>query len=122
MSHQDDNRLADQLNKDPIVFADCTGPEIIAVFVIALVAGLFIGLVVGLVLLPLMMGLIIGLLLTLGLAWLLLNLVANSRNRFYESWLAEKVFLMKRSLMGIFSIDETAYMDEHTRFGRGRRR
>ena len=60
------------------------------------------GVVVGLVLLPLMMGLIIGLLLTLGLAWLLLNLVANSRNRFYESWLAEKVFLMKRSLMAFF--------------------
>lgn len=120
--HQDDNRLADQLNKDPIVFADCTGPEIIAVFVIALGVGLLIGLVVGLLLLPLMVGLIVGLLISLGLSWLLFNFVANSRNRFYESWLSEKVFLIKRNLVGFISIEETAYIDERTRFGRGRRR
>lgn len=122
MSLQGDNRLADQLNKDPIVFADCTGPEIMAVFGIALGVGLILGVVVGIILLPLMVGLILGLLTSLGLSWLLLNFVANSRNRFYESWLTEKVFLIRRNLTGVFSVEETNYVDERTRFGRGRRR
>jgi hypothetical protein len=122
VSHPDDSRLADQLNKDPIVFADCTGPEIVAVFVIALVMGLIIGVLMGIVLLPFMMGLIAGLIITLALSWLLLMLVANARNRFYESWLGEKIFLFKRSLVGVISINESAYVDEYTRFGRGRRK
>lgn len=122
MNRQDDNRLADQLNKNPIVFADCTGPEIIAVFGIALVVGLIIGVAVGVILLPFMMGLILGLLISLGLAWLLLNFVANARNRYYENWLTEHVFLIKRNFTNFFSLDETSFVDERTRFGRGRRR
>lgn len=122
MHHRDDNRLADQLNKDPIVFADCTGPEIVTVFVVALVVGLVLGIIVGLVLLPFMMGLVVGLLFTLALSWFLLAFVANMRNRFYESWLGEKLFLVKRGITAVIALEETAYIDEHTRFGRGRRR
>jgi|GEM_PF-2567624 len=98
MSASEENRLADQLNKEPIVFADCTGPEILMGFGIGMVLGVLIGLGLGASLGKLMLGLIFGLALGLGITYFVLTRIANARNRYYESWLAEKFFIFKLSL------------------------
>lgn len=118
MSASDDNRLADQLNKEPIVFADCTGPEILLGFGIGMLLGILLGVIFGASLGKLMMGFIVGIVIGLGLTYLALKQIANARNRYYESWLAEKFFIAKTQL-NIFS--EPNFISLTRRFSRSRR-
>ncbi len=118
MSAPDDNRLADQLNKDPIVFADCTGPEILLGFGIGMTIGILAGILLGASMGTFMVGLIFGLLIGLGLTYLALKQIANARNKYYESWLAEKFFIAKTQL-NIFS--EPNFISLTRRFSRSRR-
>lgn len=118
MNAPDDNRLADQLNKDPIVFADCTGPEILLGFGIGMTIGILAGILLGASMGTFMLGLIFGLLIGLGLTYLALTQIANARNRYYESWLAEKFFIAKTQL-NIFS--EPNFISLTRRFSRSRR-
>lgn len=118
MSAPDDNHLADQLNKDPIVFADCTGPEILLGFGIGMTIGILAGILLGASMGTFMVGLIFGLLIGLGLTYLALKQIANARNKYYESWLAEKFFIAKTQL-NIFS--EPNFISLTRRFSRSRR-
>ncbi len=118
MRTPDDNRLADQLNKDPIVFADCTGPEILLGFGIGMTIGILAGILLGASMGTFMLGLIFGLLIGLGLTYLALTQIANARNKYYESWLAEKFFIAKTQL-NIFS--EPNFISLTRRFSRSRR-
>jgi hypothetical protein len=114
---QDNDRLADLLNKEPMVFMDCTGPEILAGFGSSLLLGLVLGFLIGLVMGALIIGIMLGLLLGLGASYFALKYIADARNSFYESWLEEKVFLMKRH---INPITPPSFIEKTTRFSRSR--
>lgn len=118
MSASDENRLADQLNKDPIVFADCTGPEILLGFGIGMLIGIVVGIVIGASIGQILLGLIVGLVLGMGFSYLALTQIASARNRYYETWLAEKFFIAKTQL-NIFALAN--YISLTRRFSRSRR-
>ena len=117
MSASDENRLADQLNKDPIVFADCTGPEILLGFGIGMFIGVVVGIVIGAFLGRFLLGLILGLVLGMGFSYLALTQIANARNRYYETWLAEKFFIAKTQI-NIFA--QANFISLTCRFSRSR--
>lgn len=112
-----EDRLADSVNSEPIVFMDCTGSEIIMAAIIAFVVGLFIGVVIGIVIGLFLIGCVLGLILSLGLTYALLNWLCVVRNKYYETWLKEKWFMLKlRS--GFFGLN---LIEESVRYGRGAR-
>jgi hypothetical protein len=113
-----DERLADSVNSEPIVFMDCTGTEIVASALISFVAGIAIGVIGGIALGEIMIGLIVGLMLSLALTYGLLNYLCAIRNKYYETWLKEKLFLYKLS-SGFFGLK---LINESVRFGRGARK
>lgn len=113
-----DERLADSVNSEPIVFMDCTGTEIVASALISFVAGIAIGVIGGIALGKIMIGLIVGLMLSLSLTYGLLNYLCAIRNKYYETWLKEKLFLYKLS-SGFFGLK---LINESVRFGRGARK
>ncbi len=113
-----DERLADSVNSEPIVFMDCTGTEIVASALISFVAGIAIGVIGGIALGKIMIGLIVGLMLSLALTYGLLNYLCAIRNKYYETWLKEKLFLYKLS-SGFFGLK---LINESVRFGRGARK
>lgn len=113
-----DDRLADSINAEPIVFMDCTGSEIVMSAVIAFGFGVPLGFLGGLLMGMVLIGLVVGLLLGLGTTYLVLNYICAVRNKYYETWLKEKFFMMKlRS--GMFGLD---LIEESTRYGRGARK
>lgn len=113
-----EERLADSVNAEPIVFMDCTGSEIVMSALISFVVGVPLGFFAGLLFGYLMAGLVIGLLLGLGSTYLVLNFISAVRNKYYETWIKEKFFMMKlRS--GMFGLD---LIEESTRYGRGARK
>lgn len=118
MNTSDENRLADQLNKDPIVFSDCTGPEILLGLGVGMSLGILIGVLLGVSLEAFMLGLIFGLILGLGFTYLALTRIANARNRYYETWLAEKFFIAKTQLN---IVSEGNFISLTRRFSRSKR-
>ena len=113
-----DERLADSVNSEPIVFMDCTGTEIVASALISFVAGITLGIIAGIALGKIMIGLILGMIISLGFTYGLLNYLCAIRNKYYETWLKEKLFLYKLS-SGFFGLK---LINESVRFGRGARK
>jgi conjugative transfer region protein (TIGR03750 family) len=113
-----DERLADSVNAEPIVFMDCTGTEIVASALVSFVAGMMLGIIVGITIGKIMIGLIVGLIISLGFTYGLLHYLCAVRNKYYETWLKEKVFLYKLS-SGFFGL---TLINESHRFGRGARK
>ena len=58
-------RLADAVNQEPIVFADCTGSEIVASLVISFIVGMVLGIAIGIAIGYIMVGIIFGLFFTM---------------------------------------------------------
>lgn len=111
-------RLADAVNHEPIVFADCTGTEIVASFVISFLIGMVLGIIIGIAIGFFMVGIIFGLFFTMGGAWLMLQYLSSIRNKYYESYLKERIFLHKLA-SGLFDL---SLIDESVRYSRGERK
>jgi conjugative transfer region protein (TIGR03750 family) len=112
-----EDRLADSVNSEPIVFMDCSGSEIIMSAIVGFVVGLFLGVVIGIVINLIMIGAVLGLILGLAFTYGLLNYLCLVRNKYYETWLKEKWFMLKlRS--GFFGL---TLIEESVRYGRGAR-
>lgn len=114
----EDDRLADKVAKEPVIFMDCTTSEVLTSGVSGLVGGLVVGIIIGIVIGAVMVGIIIGLLLGLASAWICLTQIQRLRNAYYENWLSEKIFITKQNI-GIGSI---TMKSGSKRFGRGGRR
>ncbi len=112
-----DDRLADAVNSEPMVYMDCTGNEIVVATILSMTVGLFIGVIIGIAIGKLMIGIILGLLLFLGLLFLALNWIASIRQKYYETWLSEKFFMAKEA-SGFFGLSLLKTSD---RFDRGAR-
>ncbi len=118
MSPEED-RLADAVNQEPIVFNDCTQKELAISFGGGLVLGVIIGIFLGASVGMIMFGLVLGLILGLGLSWASMFYIKYIRQKYYETWLAEQVFLLKRAL-GFGS--HKPFIDSTQRFGKGVKR
>src|SRR5688572_14125665 len=68
MSEHDD-RLADAVNQEPIVYNDCTQTELMGSIVTGGVLGLSLGIVVGIAIGIIMFGIVIGLIASVGICW-----------------------------------------------------
>jgi hypothetical protein len=118
MSDFNEDRLADVVNQEPIVFNDCTQSELAYSFG----GGMSLGIAVGLILATVgsfMFCLILGLFLGLGLSWLSMFGLKFIRQKYYETWLNEKIFIFKKSL-GFLS--NVPFINESKRYGKGVRR
>ncbi len=118
MSPEED-RLADAVNQEPIVFNDCTQKELAMSFGGGLVLGVIIGLFLGASIGMIMFGLVLGLILGLGLSWASMFYLKYIRQKYYETWLGERVYLIKRSL-GFGS--HKPFIDLTQRYGKGVKR
>jgi len=116
MNDQED-RLADTINEEPIVFMDCSSREIMLSLGTGAGIGLLSGSVIGLLVGPFLIWLCVGLALSVAIAWFLLVRFATIRHNKYSSYLAERVFITKRNL-GLIS---STYISGTKRFRRGRR-
>ena len=85
--------------------------------IIAFVVGLFIGVMIGIAIGLFLMGCVLGLMLSLGLTYVLLNWLCVVRNKYYETWLKEKWFMLKLRT-GFFGLD---LIEESVRYSRGAR-
>jgi conjugative transfer region protein (TIGR03750 family) len=113
-----EDRLADSVNSEPIVFMDCSGSEIIMSAIVGFVVGLFLGVIIGIVMGLIMIGFVFGMILGIGFTYGLLNYLCLIRNKYYETWLKEKWFLMKLRT-GIFGLE---LIEESIRYSRGARK
>ncbi len=113
----DDDRLADKVAQEPVVFMDCTTTEILVVGGSCLVGFFIVGIVIGLGIGRIMVGIIIGLLLGVGGSWLGLMQIQRLRNKYFENWLKEKLFLTKMN----WGVTSVTMLTESRRYGRGRR-
>lgn len=111
-------RLADAVNQEPIVFADCTGTEIVASLVISFIVGMILGIIIGIAIGFIMVGIIFGLFFTMGGSWAMLQYLSSVRNKYYESFLKEKIFMHKLA-SGMFGL---SLVDESVRYSRGDRK
>lgn len=98
MALEENDRLADLVNEEPIVFMDCTQSELMGAFLISLVVGLSLGVVGGVTVGQFVLGILFGLILTLALCWLILNWLRGIRQKYYITWFKEKQMLIKRQL------------------------
>ena len=120
-------RLADVVNEEPIVFMDCTGPEILGAFLFSTITSLIIciafSIAIGLPMIGVIGGLIIGLIGT----WFLLNILRDIRQKYYATWLDEKFYLLKEK-HGLYSLpffksEKAQFIIKGSRrFGKGGRR
>lgn len=122
----DEERLADVVSADPIVFMDCTGPQVMYSGLFGTIAGLAVGAFCGIILGIVILGLALGLLLSLLFSYLAMRWIQRNREKFYETWLSETIFFKKRSLvsnLGVF-IGKTPgdFIEGSRRFGRGARK
>ena len=112
-----DDRLAEAINSEPVVFMDCTMREITvsAMFstVIGIVLFIFLMIIFGF-----FVGAVLGLISIVGVTYLALNFIQNLRHKYYEGWLAEKIFLIKNSI----GISSKPFLLDSKRYGRGARR
>ena len=114
-------RLADALNKEPIVFRDCTGNEILLAFTYSFSLGIGLAILMGIFVMPFMIALIIGLILGLTVSYAAMGFIASSHNKYYESWLNERVFTLKVTLNELFPMKTFNFINESKRYGRGRK-
>lgn len=119
--NRNEHRLADALNKEPIVFRDCTGNEILLAFGYSFSLGIALAILMGIFLMPFMIALIIGLILGLTISYIAMGFIANSRNKYYESWLNEKIFTLKVTLNEFFPMATFNFINESKRYGRGKK-
>lgn len=114
----EDDRLADHINDDPKVYMDCTGPQILSALGASSVIGLAIGIAIGIVVGWVMLGLVIGMLLSMGLGYLALMTLQSLANKYYDSWINEKIYLIKLKI----GLPVTPLVTGSRRFGRRSRR
>lgn len=122
----EEERLADAVSSDPIVFMDCTGPQVMASGILGSIAGLVVGIVVGIIIGFFFIGVALGLLLSLLFSYLVMLWIQSNREKYYETWLSETVFFKKRSLVANFGVflgkTPSEYIGGSRRFGRGARK
>lgn len=117
MSEQDE-RLADAVNQEPIVYNDCTQSELMGSILLGGVIGLALGIVIGLAISFIMLGIIIGLIIAVGVTWFLMAWLKHIRQKYYLTWLKEKLFLFKLEL----GLTAGKYVSRSERYGKGARR
>lgn len=111
------DRLADVVNAEPIVFMDCTGNEILVSGMVAFALGMVVGIVIGLVMGMFLIGCVLGLMFSLGLSYGFLQYLCAVRSKYYETWLEEKWFMAKLH-SGFFGL---SLIEDSVRYGRGAR-
>lgn len=113
-----DDRLADAVNQEPIVYNDCTQTELMGAIGFGAVIGISIGVFIGLSLGFFMFGVVLGLILSILIAWAAMTWLKHIRQKYYLTWFKEKIFLTKLSI-GFMS---TKFINKSQRYGKGARR
>ena len=116
--YEHDERLADAVNQEPIVYNDCTQSEILGSFILGGVVGLVLGLMIGFAIGFIMLGIIFGLMIAVGVSWGAMTWLKNIRQKYYLTWFKENLFLFKVSVGAI----PGKYIGHSERFGKGARR
>ncbi|MCR6651429.1 MAG: TIGR03750 family conjugal transfer protein [Cellvibrionaceae bacterium] len=117
-----DERLADNINDDPVVYMDCTMPQILWTGVAATMISLFFGFFIGMLFSSFTIGAVVGILASLGLSWLGLTLIQNLRHANFDGWLNEKLFLIKHDLFFSLGFTESKLIRGSERLGKGARK
>ena len=117
----DDDRLADAVNHEPIVFYDCTQSEMLGSVLAAAACGILSIVVISVVTGLFFVGLITGLIVTLGAGWAFMTWLKHIRQKYYTTWFKEKVFLWKNAFSEFLGA-ETGFVKYSKRFGKGVRR
>lgn len=117
-----DERLADNINDDPVVYMDCTMPQILWTGAVSTIISLVFGFVIGLLFGSFVIGFVIGILASLGLSWLGLTLIQNLRHQNFDGWLDEKLFLIKHDLLLLLGFTESKLIRGSERLGKGARK
>lgn len=113
-----EDRLADAVNQEPIVYNDCTQSELMSAFIVGVVIGLSIGIAVGVSFGVVMLGVVLGLILTILIAWAAMTWLKWIRQKYYLTWFKERVFLMKL-YVGLLN---AKFIKDSQRYGKGARR
>jgi uncharacterized membrane protein len=116
-----DERLADNINDDPVVFMDCTMPQILWTGATSTIISLIIGFFIGMLFRSVAIGFVIGILASLGLSWLGLTRIQNLRHQNFDGWLDEKLFLIKHNILVSLGITESKLIHGSERLGKGAR-
>jgi conjugative transfer region protein (TIGR03750 family) len=114
---QPDDRLADAVNQEPIVYADCTQSELLFAIGSGAVIGLTLGVIIGIAIGFFMLGIIIGLFIGVGITWVTMESLKYIRQKFYLTWLKEKLFVIKHLFFGGYP-----FVSETKRYSKGARR
>jgi conjugative transfer region protein (TIGR03750 family) len=117
MSEHDD-RLADAVNQEPIVYNDCTQSELMGSIGLGIAVGVTLGIIVGIAIDFIMFGIVIGLMISVGVSWFAMNWIKHIRQKYYLTWFKEKLFLFKRDA----GFASGKYIGHSERFGKGARR
>lgn len=117
MSEHDD-RLADAVNQEPIVYYDCTQTELMGSIITGGILGLTFGVAVGVAIGFIMFGIVIGLIASVGICWFAMNWLKNIRQKYYLTWFKEKLFLFKLNI----GLTNGKYIGHSERFSKGARR
>ena len=111
------DRLAEAINSEPVVFMDCTMREITVSALVSSVIGIAIFIFL-MIIFGFFVGAVLGLISIVGITYLALNWIQGLRQKYYEGWLAEKIFLTKLSI----GLSSTPFLLDSKRYGRGARR
>lgn len=111
------DRLAEAINSEPVVFMDCTMREITVSALFSSVIGIAIFIFL-MVIFGFFVGAVLGLISIVGITYLALNMIQGLRQKYYEGWLAEKLFLTKLSA----GLSSKPFLLDSKRYGRGARR
>jgi len=117
-----EGRLADGINSPPVVFMDCTAPQIGMAALVSVPLGMFLGAVIGVLLGFIILGLAIGLIFALVIGWGILYFIQVNKERYYETWLEEQIFLKKGAFLESIGVSSETLIRGTTRYGRGARK
>ncbi len=117
----DDDRLADAVNQEPIVFYDCTQSEIMGAFAASGLMCILCTVLIAVAFGSFVFGLLAGLILSLLSGWAVMTWLKNIRQKFYTTWFQEKVFMFKQSLNEFIGV-RSVFLNHSVRFGKGARR
>lgn len=117
-----EERLADTVNKPPVVFMDCTAPQIGMVALIAGPSGLLLGIVLGILFGKITLGLALGIVLALVIGYTCLYFIQVNRERYYESWLEEQIFLKRTAFSESTGFGQSTMISGSKRYGRRSRK
>ncbi len=112
-----EDRLADAVNQEPIVYADCTQSELLFAISTGGIVGLALGTALGLSIGFFMLGVIIGLLIGVGVSWVTMEALKHIRQKYYLTWLKEKLFVTKQLFLGGIQ-----FVSQSKRYSKGARR